>query len=516
MGPNFSSSPGRNQPDGAAPTRRVYPRATILIPGIGRGGSAAMHGTAALATSLALLLAACAPDLGEKPMPQDPARFAVAKSFAAPETGWPQQDWWKAYGDGELDALIAEALLDSPNLKIAAARVRAAEAAAAAAGADLWPTVNASGSLIETEASQNQMGAAFRSALPRGWHHAGQIAVGLDYQLDFFGRNRAQLAAATGAAEAARADAASARLQISAAVAGVYADLRRLLADRKLAEAACDARRETAALVRRRYEQHLENRAQLAQAEAMVAAARLDADILARQITLARNQLAALLGKGPDRGLSIDPPVADAPLAPAALPGKLALDLIGRRPDIVAARKRAAAAAAAIDMANANFYPNVDLVGAFGVQSLDAKYLMTASSEMGQFGPAISLPIFDYGRLTGIYRKSRADYDAAVSAYDLTLTEALHEVADAYVNRRGAESELRHAREMLAAGEAAYASLKARYHAGITPYIEVLTAETAVLQQRRTVSDLTAQAFVSDVALIRALGGGYAEKTNND
>jgi NodT family efflux transporter outer membrane factor (OMF) lipoprotein len=468
------------------------------------------------ALALLFLAAGCAPDLGEKPAPLEAARYAVSNSFTAQQVAWPQEDWWKAYGDAELDTLIEEALKDAPSLKIAAARVRAAESEAEAAGADLWPTVNASGSLMETESSRNQMGAAFRSAMPRGWHHAGQIGAGLNYQLDFFGKNRAQLAAATGATEAARADEASARLQLSAAVASVYADLRRLLVDQKLAAAAVDARKETAALVRRRYEQQLENKAQLAQAEAMVAAAKLDADIVARQIKLARHQLAALLGKGPDRGLYVAPPPTSEILKPAGLPAKLAVNLIGRRPDIVAARKNAEAAAAMIDVANANFYPNIDLVGQFGVQSLDAKYLLTASSEFGQLGPAISLPVFDYGRLTGIYRKSRADYDAAVSAYDLTLTEALREVADAYTNRSSADSELAHARESLTASESAYASLKARYRASITPYIEVLTAETTVLQQRRTVADLTAQAFVYDVALARALGGGYAENTNHN
>jgi NodT family efflux transporter outer membrane factor (OMF) lipoprotein len=440
-------------------------------------------------------------------VPQDPARFATAESFKAPAADWPKQDWWKSYGDPQLDALIEEALKDSPSLKIAAARVRAAEAEAGIAEADLWPTLNASGSLQENELSSNQMGKSFRAAIPKGWHHMASLSAGLSYELDLFGKNRAALAAATSAAEAVKADEAEARLQLSTAVATVYADLVQLYAERALATEAVQQRQQSAELVRQRFNHHLESEAELAQAEAQVSAALTQADIVDRLIANTRNQLAALLGKGPDRGLSITPPAHAAVLQPAGLPPHLAVDLIGRRPDIVAARKRAEAAASGIDVANANFYPNVDLVGNFGVMSLDAKTLLTASSEMGSVGPAITLPLFDYGRLTGIYSKARADYDAAVAAYDLTLTGALRDVANAYTNRRSAETELRHARDTLASANKSYAVVKARYGNGLARYIDVLAAETSLIQQRRTVADLEANAFASDVALVRALGG---------
>jgi NodT family efflux transporter outer membrane factor (OMF) lipoprotein len=459
------------------------------------------------ALALLFLLAACAPNLGDKPVPQDPAEFATTESFKAPVADWPKEDWWKSYGDPQLDALIAEALQDSPSLKVAAARVRAAEAEAGIAEADLWPTLNASGSLQEYEMSSNQMGKSFRAAIPKGWHHMASLSAGLSYELDLFGKNRAALAAATSAAEAVKADEAEARLQLSTAMATVYADLVQLYAERDLAAEAVHQRQESAELVRQRFNHHLENQGELAQAEAQVSAALTEADVVARLIANTRNQLAALMGKGPDRGLSITPPAHAAVLKPAGLPPHLAIDLIGRRPDIVAARKRAEAAASAIDVANANFYPNIDLVGNFGVMTLDAKTLLTASSEMGSFGPAITLPLFDYGRLTGIYTKARADYDAAVAAYDMTLTGALRDVANAYTNRRSAETELMHARDTLASARQSYAVIKARYGKGLARYIDVLTAETSLIQQRRAVADLEANAFASDIALVRALGG---------
>jgi NodT family efflux transporter outer membrane factor (OMF) lipoprotein len=300
-------------------------------------------------------------------------------------------------------------------------------------------------------------------------------------------------------------------LQISTAVAATYAVLEQLFADQQTAKDALRIRQESVALVEQRWKSGLENEASLSQARALMHAAEAKSDTVDRLTALTRNQLAALLGKGPDRGLSIVP-VKTRQLRSAGLPASLAVDLIGRRPDVAAARLGAEAAASRIEVANANFYPNVDLTGLYGLQTLDIKYLAQGSSAMGAFGPAIHLPIFDYGRNTGIYRGARAQYDAAVAVYDKTLTGALREVADAYANQRGLAAELKDAHASLAESENAYRIVRLRYDAGLSRYLDVLTAENLLLQQRRAVTDLEAQAFAYDVTLVRALGGGFVEK----
>lgn len=509
MGPMHFYPPEAPHRSGPTPTRGTYPRAPAsALRGLGRGGATP------ISAALVLLLAGCAPDLGAMPEMAKPDSFATSQSFQAAKNDWPAQNWWTTYGDAQLDGLIKEALQGSPSLKIASARLRAAVAEAGTAEADLWPTLNASGNLSEYKVSNNQMGKDQRAFMPKGWHHEAQITAGLQYQLDFFGKNRAALAAATSAAEAAQADEAAARLQISTGVATVYAQLVQLFADKRLAEEALHQREESASLTRKRFASNLENASAVAQAEAQVWSAHGNLDTVNRLITLSQNQLAALLGKGPDRGRTITPIAAQTRLTSPGLPENLPLSLVGRRPDIVAARKRAEAAASSIKVANASFYPEVNLVGQFGVQSLDAKYLLTAKSETGSFGPSVTLPIFDYGRLTNIYGKARADYDAAAASYDETLTDALRNVADAYTNRKSVETEILHARAALKAGEAAYRVIKIRYGAGLARYIEVLSAETDLINQRRTVSDLETQAFSYDIALVRALGGGYAAPLN--
>ena len=468
---------------------------------------------AVVAIPTLFVLAGCAPDLGEAPHIQPPTAYADAKSFAAPAVDWRSDAWWEAYGDPQLDQLIDEALADSPDLKAAAARARGAAAMAEVAGVNLWPTVAGTASVTETEESLNQgFPAAFQSYLPHGWHTAGQIAASFDYELDFFGKNRAALAAATSAAEAAAADEAEARLQIAAGVAETYANLVQLFADRQAARDAVRVRQESADLVESRAKSNLENEGAVSLARGQLHAAELEADALDRLIALTRDQLAALLGKGPDRGLAIVPPAVEKTRS-LGLPASLAVDLIGRRPDIVAARLGAEAAASRIDVAKTNFYPNVDLTGTFGVQSLDIQYLLQHQSQMGQLGPAIHLPIFDYGRNEGVYRGARAEYDAAVAVYDRTLANALRDVADAYASRRAVAVEIMDARAALAESESGYRVIKQRYDAGLSRYTDVLTAENALLAQRRAVADLQAQAFAADVALARALGGGYAAKS---
>ncbi|MDE2184037.1 MAG: efflux transporter outer membrane subunit [Alphaproteobacteria bacterium] len=460
--------------------------------------------------SIALPLAACAPDLGPMPEAKALSSFEMSQSFAAPQAAWPEEEWWKAYGDPQLDALIAEAIADSPDLKMAAARVRGMAAMEDVAGADLWPTVNGEAALQETHPSRNQgFPYPYNALLPKGWHTSASLAAQLDYELDFFGKNRAALAAATSEAEAAKAEQAEARLAISAGVATTYATLNGLFTDQSLAHDAVRIRETDLSLVQSRYSRGLENRGQLSQAKAQLESAKTQAAVYDRLVLLARHQLAALLGKGPDRGLSIQPTLRAALKAPG-LPSSLSVDLIGRRPDIIAARLNVEAASSRVDVANANFYPNVDLVAAFGVEGLDAKDLFSGTSAVGKLGPAITLPIFHYGRITGAYRGARAQYDAAVANYDKTVANALKDVADAYGSRRGVEAELVHAHAGLQEAENSYDVLSRRYKAGITPYTDLLNAESELIEARRVTADLESEAFADDIALARALGGGYS------
>lgn len=461
-----------------------------------------------LASSL-FTLAACAPDLGPKPALITTSALGAGQSFAAPPTAAPADGWWKAYADPQLDGLIDEALAGSPDLAVAAARLAQAGAAAGQARATRAPTLGVTGALEEARQSLNNgFPDEFKAFLPQGWNDQARLTANLRYQLDLFGKNRAAFAAATSNVEAARADQAAARLTISTGVAGAYAELKRLYADRAAAEDAARVRGQTARFFADRQRAGLETRGPVSQAAAEAANARADVAALDGQIIVVRHQLAAMVGKGPDRGLELSPPAPGA-LHPAGLPANLAADLIGRRPDIAAARARVEAAAQREKVAHADFYPNIDLVAAIGLQSLPVDVLFKRDSQYGAFGPALTLPIFDGGGRENAYRGTRGAYAEAAAVYNRTVVNAFREVADAVSNQKAAAAQLVEAREALRASEDAYGVAQTRYGAGLVRNLDVLTAEGAVLTARRRVANLEATAFNLDVALIRALGGGY-------
>jgi NodT family efflux transporter outer membrane factor (OMF) lipoprotein len=182
---------------------------------------------------------------------------------------------------------------------------------------------------------------------------------------------------------------------------------------------------------------------------------------------------------------------------------------VGRRPDVAAARWRAEAAASRIKEAKASFYPNVNLAGFVGFQSLKLNRLFADGSDVGSIGPAVSLPIFEGGRLRAGLRGAEADRDAAVASYDAAVTEAFRQVADVVASQKALAGQLADSRAALVASEDAYRIARLRYRGGLATYQSTLIAEQAVLNRRRIVADLDARAFALDVALVRALGGGF-------
>jgi NodT family efflux transporter outer membrane factor (OMF) lipoprotein len=447
--------------------------------------------------------------LSAAPQLASPHQYENTRSFAAPVVQWPSDRWWENYGDAQLTALIGEALRDSPTLAIAAARVRQAQGAAQETGAARYPSLGAQGSLQQ---SRRELSGDLPNALPIGgsdeWATQGSASLQLSYQLDFFGRNRAAFAAATSAARAAEAEAASARLQLSTAVALAYAQLAQQCSDRNALEDAARMRQASFELVRQKVAAGIESQGQLDQATAEFAQVRADLVAARGAILRTRNQLAALLGKGPDRGVDIAEPT-NLNLSPIGLPERVDLDLIGRRPDLVAARLNAEAKSSRIDVARAEYYPNVNLASLVGLQSFGLDQLGNGTVRFAQTGPAISLPIFSGGALDGQYRGARAAYDEAVAQYNNSLTNALREVADAIGDRRTVQAQLVEQRRAFDAAQAAYRAAQIRYRGGLASYIDTLSSENTLIQQRRTLASLKAQAFALDITLVRALGGGF-------
>jgi NodT family efflux transporter outer membrane factor (OMF) lipoprotein len=459
------------------------------------------------------LLAACADPGGitHRGAMVDPASLESRTSLSNETTttagAWPELDWWKRFGDPQLDALEEEGLAGSPGIRFARSRVDQALAAAQVAGAARKPQLDASGDVTHQRFSAN---AIFPPPIGGSTFTTTEVALNAAYELDLWGKNRAAYEAALGRSQAAQADAFTARLVLSAALAGAYVQLARAYEQLDLAHRALEGREKVQALTNDRVRAGLDSRLELKQVETSIPAARARVAQVEEEIALARNQIAALLGKGPDRGLALAPPKLE--MANVALPSRVPADLLGRRPDVVASRLRAEAASRDVAAQEAEFYPDVNLSALVGFQSVTLSNLIQPASSIPSFGAALRLPLFDGGRLRGALAQRNAEYDAAVEQYNQTLADALREVVDQLTSLRSVDAQRTDVERALASAEEAYALAVTRYKAGLGTLLQVLAAEMAVLEQRNLYADLQSRALALSINLMRALGGGYEAK----
>ncbi len=210
-------------------------------------------------------------------------------------------------------------------------------------------------------------------------------------------------------------------------------------------------------------------------------------------------------------------PIADFEISPPknliranyALPPDVGVNLIGRRPDIVATRWQAEASQSRIEQRKAAFYPNVNIAAFVGAQSLGINKLVESGSYMSNAGPAIYLPIFLGGKLRADLNAARADYDENVANYEKTLIQALNEVADVAAGLQQLNKQVRLADQSVAAQTQGLTVAANRYKGGLANYLDVLIAEDELLSSWRVQTDVRTRAFILDVALTKALGGGY-------
>jgi NodT family efflux transporter outer membrane factor (OMF) lipoprotein len=463
------------------------------------------HDAVATALFPAVLLAACAP-MATAPAPE--TKVAMAALGATPvSVDWPREDWWRRYDDAQLDALMAEGLAGSPTLSAARARIARADAGAGVARAALLPRLSGNADATYQRYSENSI---YPPPYAGNWSADGRLAFDLVYEIDFWNKNGAALAAALSQAQAAAADAQAARVVLTTNVARAYFNLQRLFVQREVSRAAIAQREDVVRLTAERFAAGLDTKVEVKQAEAALATVRTELAQYDDAVAIVRHQVAALVGAGPQRGASI---VAVAPEhAPGYSPPRsVPLDLVSRRPEIVASRWRVEAAGSDIEVARAMFYPNVNLVAFVGLTSIGLSKLFDIGSGIAGVGPAIHLPIFEGGRLNANLRGREADQDLAVSTYNQAVVDAVRDVADALSsidNLARVAAEQAKARE---ATTAAYDLAVIRYKAGLGNYLTVLTAQTQQLVQDRLDADLKARAFELDVNLARALGGGFAD-----
>lgn len=447
---------------------------------------------------LATVVTAC--DLAE---PEHRTPVDVAPSWRElPGNGpavWPAVDWWTGFGSPQLNSLIVSAQAANLDLAAAVARVQQADAQVRIAGAALLPSVQLTPQI-------NSLKESIGSHLN---YTAVQASGQISYELDFWGLNRASLAAARQSSEAARYDWQVVALSTVAAVAGSY--FQALGLQDRLAVARDNLANAQRILAGLKLQQKAGTASQLDVVQQETVVAGLEAAIppLEAQLAQATDAVAVLLGK-PAEAFQ---PFAGSLLAltvPVVAPG-LPSELLGRRPDVREAEARLVAANANITVARAQFFPNIVLTAQGGVESVPLSRLFTAQAGMFDLTAGLTQPIFEGGRLEGQLALAKAQYKELLENYRKAIISAFSDVEDNLaVSRRAAEQVTK---ERLAVDKArqSLAMAEQQYHGGTITLLNVLNAETTLFSNQDTLAQARLAEMQSLVNLFKALGGGWQD-----
>ena len=455
---------------------------------------------------LAILIAGCASTHGLAPHSRmsDVDRLSAAGALAPTDVSpaaWPDADWWQTLGDPNLDALISAALEGTPSLDAADARLRKALAQAGLAEAGLKPTVGAS-------LGHTRIDVPDSLPEPIGGTTIGSTMLSLrfDWSPDLWGGKRARYHAALGAVRASEAENQAARVLLAGNIAHTWVALSEAYAMQDVALAEAERNIGLRTLSEQRVRAGIDNRIALEQIDSAESAARAQAGAAAQQIDALRNTLAMLAGKGPDFGLGLPRPKLDTPSI--QVPSVLPSDLVARRADVTAARWQVEAASQSIKASKADFYPTINLAAMAGVVGSSLSNLLKSESTFTYAAPAITLPIFDGGRLRSQLAGSNADFDLAIANYDQTVLNALREVVDATQASRALETQIVQTRRARDAAAKSALLMRQRRQAGLANQLDVLQAQRPLLQLDQQLASLHARRIDAAVNLDIALGGG--------
>jgi NodT family efflux transporter outer membrane factor (OMF) lipoprotein len=414
-------------------------------------------------------------------------------------------DWWKAFNDPQLDALMADALRDNPSLAQSLARVRLAQSRNQADVAANQPRFAIDGQETWQRFSENYyIPPPFAGTT--AW--IGQATANLSWDLDFFGRQAALIRESRSQLTASNLDVAAARLALAGAVAQAYVDLYRSWELLDVAVRTEEQREQLLKLTQQRVNAGLDTQIELKIAESAVPQARTARMQAEAARDIAVHRLAALAGDSASRYARVARPnlSLDATLP---LPDKLPIDLLAHRPDVLAARERVEAASAGRAAAHAAFYPNISLSALVGTQAIGLDELVKSGSLIYGIGPAIHLPIFDAKRLRAAYKGATADLDAATASYNGAVLDAIRDASDQLTLNDSLTRQLADVRTTLDAATAAHDLAQRRYAAGLTTQIVVLDTESRVLDARRALVSTQSTRLLARMNLLLALGGSF-------
>jgi NodT family efflux transporter outer membrane factor (OMF) lipoprotein len=411
--------------------------------------------------------------------------------------------WWEIYKDPQLNQLEEHIATGNQTLRQAMESYLAARDQVTAARSTLFPRLSAGASIARDNIAQN--GPSYSPGKPTGYN---DFVLGgpASWEPDLWGRIRRTVEAARGSAQASAADLANIDLSLHAEMAADYMQLRGLDAQIELLKTTVATLERQLDLTQRRLAGGIGTEADVAQARTQLETVRaqlVDVGVARAQFehaigTLANLQLA-------DFTIPPSTPVAALPKVPLGLPSQL----LERRPDIAAAERRAAAANAQIGVAVSAFYPTITLGGQGGFESVHAGTWIQGPSALWSLGAQATELLFDAGQRRALTDQARHAYEAQIAAYKSAVLFAFNDVEDQLSSLRILEQELAAQQKAVDSAQHSFDISNQRYKGGVTSYLEVLTAETVLIQNQRAALDTQTRQFVASVGLVRSLGGGW-------
>lgn len=450
---------------------------------------------------LACLAGCAAIDPGPPSLTEIPGARLGLKQAAVE---WPRAQWWLRYDAPQLNRIMEQALADNPSVAAARARLAIANAAVRGARAVQLPRLDLGYNQTRQRFSENYI---YPPPYAGSLYTDASLRANAGLNLDLWGENRARYAAAVSRAEAGQADLALARNILAGNVAQSYFKLQNALAQAGVLEEIAAQQANVLSITRERQKAGLDTQVEVNQADSALSSVKVQwsqAKVNAQRL---RHQLAALAGLGPDGAAGIERQPLDH--APHGAPRELPLELLGRRPEIVAARRMVEAAASEVSSAKAAFYPNINLAAFVGFLSLGLDKLLQDGSLVYGAGPAISLPLFEGGALSAQLGQRQAQRDLAIAQYNQAVLDAVREVADATASIQALQQQSADQQASYRAIASAYEIAVQRYKSGLGNFVQVLQAQSEMQKQALQSIELQAQAYMLDAQLAVALGGGY-------
>ena len=411
--------------------------------------------------------------------------------------------WWEIFQDPQLNSLEQQINVSNQNLKSAAAQYQESRAALRYVRADYFPTVAASPSAIRQQYSNNRPPSSSFDGMT---FNDFVLPVDFSYQTNVWGRVSRNVESYREQAQASAADLAVVNLSMHATLAVDYFAARTLDAEEKLLLDTVTQYQQAYQLNEDRYQGGLGSEVEVEQAQTILQTTRaqlVDVGVARAQY---EHAVAVLVGKAPEE-FRLPPLPLTTP--PPSIPVGVPSELLERRPDIAAAERRVASANAQVGLAQAAYYPLVNIVGTGGFESGSITTLLQGPGAMWAIGASAVETLFDGGRRRAASDEAKASYDSTVASYRQTVLTGFEQVEDNLAALRILEQE---AGVQSSAVDAAQRSLdlsNARYDGGVTSYLEVITAQNAALSDELTAVNILGRREASAVLLIEAIGGGW-------